>query len=120
MKTAQDVLPRIRAEDAYRDAENELGLLLTGIAEDLIKQIRRHPEQSLGRPARAALALVERFVPEEAQPKERMAEAAASLTFNEREVGRNSGTRRRDQRDRRRRAERRPRTSLHPLRRLGR
>ena len=89
MKTAQNVLPRIRAEDAYRDAENELGLLLTGIAEDLIKQIRRHPEQSLGRPARAALALVERFVPEEAQPKERMAEAAASLTFNEREVGRN-------------------------------
>ena len=90
VKAAQAVLPKIRGEDAYRDAESELGLLLTEIAADLSKQIQQHPEQSLGQDARAALALVERFVPEESQPKERMAEVAASLTINEREVGRAS------------------------------
>ena len=93
LKVAQDVVPHLSDEAAFQGSDptrKELGLLLADIAEGLARQIPRHPRQRLGDEARAALGLMQDYIPATLRPTVRMAEVADVLTTAENQVNRDN------------------------------
>ncbi len=93
LKVAQDVVPHLSDEAAFQGSDptrKELGLLLADIAEELARQIPRHPRQRLGDEARAALGLMQDYIPATLRPTARMAEVADVLTTAENQVNRDN------------------------------
>jgi outer membrane protein assembly factor BamB len=90
LKVAQAVVPKIEREDAFKESHKELALMLANIAAELSKQIRQYPDQALGQQARAALGLMEHYIPVSERPTEKVAEVTALLSASEQDVGRNS------------------------------
>ena len=91
VKVAKEVVPKIDAETAFLgsdESRGELALVLADIAEELGRQIPRHPKQALGQQAREVLGLMERAVPAELRPTARLSAIAAILTVAEDQVGR--------------------------------
>ncbi|HUY36521.1 MAG TPA: PQQ-binding-like beta-propeller repeat protein [Pirellulales bacterium] len=87
---AKEILASIAEEEEFADARKELAALLPSIAERLAGQAAEKLDRTLVEQSREATKLVEKYVPKDIRPHQKMSDIAASLANTEMRMGRDA------------------------------
>lgn len=87
-ETADNVLREISGEEKFRDAQEEFASLLPTIAEGLAEHASRQQSSESVRLAQATLELVNRYVPRNLRPGQRLQNITAALDVTTRQLAR--------------------------------
>ena len=90
LATTQQALSQISGEAKFGDARAELASILPSLAEGLARAADRAKDQKLVEQAHRAIELVNKYVPKELRPGQRMQDVEHSLELTSREIARSS------------------------------
>jgi outer membrane protein assembly factor BamB/TolA-binding protein len=88
LEEANTLLSQIAKEERFADAQKELAALLPQIAERLANQAAEQLDATKVEAAREALKLVDKYVPKEIRPNQRISVVVGSLANTEHRIGR--------------------------------
>lgn len=88
LATTKSAIASISGETRFGDARDELASILTELSEGIAKKASQAKQSQLVTEGRESLALIDKYVPKELRPGQRMQEVANSLELTSREIAR--------------------------------